>query len=145
MVIETALTDGYSTFYSVKLDELVDHLKAAFPLLAGAIEEVFIDNDDYGVEHYIRIRGQSAEIIIENKRGGMFDPDWNMVCNVRPLSHNHVVVGALRVVVRRHYAEAISGYVADHAKYLNAPLDSALFALCSDEDEEFISDASDLF
>lgn len=138
---ETTLTNGYGDlFYSISLEEAAALIVATFPHLAGAVRVVHNDNDDYGVEDFICISGDSAFIELRVNYGGMFDRGWCLNCHTVPHNNDYTLAeGAGHShVIARDYTPAITHYLVEHIQFLNAPLDGGLFVL-DDSDDEYIS------
>lgn len=120
---------------SVKLNDLLDYIKRLYPDLI--VSEHHEDNDDYGSEHFIKINGTCANIILKKNYGGMYCRSDSIDCCVNTRCFRNKATGIdheftfkngcepVAVSVGSHYAAKIKQYLDSHLQYLNA--DSSIY------------------
>ncbi len=120
---------------SVSLSDTAEFIKTHYPNLAVSVHE---DNyDDYGCDHFIKISGKCADLILKKDYGGMHCPADYFNCNVElhrvrdnssSITHEYKFKdqAPADVSIGDNYADNIKKYIDTHEKYLAS--DASLFS-----------------
>jgi len=132
---EKILVDSWGEPAAIRVDlnDVVKFIKKMDERLTATAE--FEDYDEYGCEHYVRVSGECADIILKKDYGGIYCPGDSLVCSVQPHTFKNrkgnpessfeLKTPVLDVDIGRDYADRIRNYLNQHKQYLNA--DNRLF------------------
>jgi len=130
IIKEIPLYDELGDFAAIRasLEDICKFINQEFAYLSTSIH--YEDDDDYGCEHYLLIKGECADIQLKKDYGGMFCPNDALSCSVLPHSVRDKSTNITHqfsfkegkepkyIGIGSEYAVKIREYITSHKQYL---------------------------
>jgi hypothetical protein len=87
-------------------------------------EIIFEDDDDYGYEHYLEIKGEFASIKFNYKYGNCESGADSLKCTIEPKNNLCIKTGDIKAVtLYKDYEKNITKFMKENAKYIERSFD----------------------